>query len=246
MNQNDGFDDVIARLRSLYRAEVARAESASPTVRPRLRTSFQPSLTLVAVAAVALAVVFIIRDVRLNQSGPSAPAGVQGQVVHSPANGLSTRPTLSPAAPASNMATGVASDAPAATNPSSTASHSATGSDYAWPNDIEGEPVLTGIGAQQRAGDGDDSPFLVGGWIAYVSGECYADCFSGFVLRFDAPGTPSEQVIGLRVHGPLDLPGNRAVVLQVRRDTSSPTCTPGPDCLESVAVDRTVWTETTP
>ncbi len=232
MSEDEEFAGVVRDLRGLYSAELARAHG-EPDLRIRrrgVRSKAEVPFALLAVGVVAIVSVAFLKDRIAPVEVPATPNSA-AQVV-----------PATPAPQRNDSAGPIATPLPTAEVPSPNPTESATnGASGPFPAQIDGEPVLTGADALERATNGDDQPFLVGGWIVYVTGDCFEDCFSGFLLRLAPRGSAFDQFIGLRLPQPFNV-GSTPVVLQVRRDDESSSCSPGPDCLASVAVDSTIWT----
>lgn len=81
MNENEEYADIVGRLRSWYRAELAVAESEPPTSpnRMRVQSHVQLQFTLIVVGAVALLAVVLGRGLFREPVVPSFGNGSQSQ-----------------------------------------------------------------------------------------------------------------------------------------------------------------------
>jgi hypothetical protein len=122
----------------------------------------------------------------------------------------------------------------------------------AFPREIDGEPVLTVEEATARITSSDSAePFLVGGWVVFVIGDCFEPpCGDGFLIRSRPLGRGGDsEFASLRLvvdetTGAFPI-GMDPTVLRVHpHDPLAAECPP--DCRLAIVVDDVVWPTSLP
>lgn len=252
------MDDQDARLRARLErlSEAVPVDSAGVATQPvRRSSSSRPNrlLTgaLVALAASAVAIAGLGLAVRLPAPGPVGSAGQAGL------NGTAAVAT------AGAMPSAVATGAAASSRMPPPAGASTERAADGIPTAFDGQPVLRGMGALNRANaTPDTTPFLVGGWLTVQHGAFYcaievpalppwASSCGAPALSDTAGATDARfarritfRLLRNGLANPIDGVFTGPVVLRVHvRDPRASECGHAADlCAAMMVVDEVLWT----